>query len=82
MENSRSKSISIHLGDGNAGFTGAGSFSLDDYPYSLAIGDLDGNGHPDMAAAIQTARVSAERVIRELLHERAADSATGQCQIA
>jgi len=44
-------SISILLGTGSGSFGGATSFAAGARPFSVAIGDLDGDGKPDLAVA-------------------------------
>ena len=43
--------VSVHLGDGAGGFAAPVSFGVGQLPQSVAIGDLDGDGNPDLAVA-------------------------------
>ncbi|MFQ5489264.1 MAG: FG-GAP repeat domain-containing protein, partial [Phycisphaerae bacterium] len=48
---STSRDVSILLGNGDGTFAADVAFTVGDKPVSVAIGDLNGNGHPDLAVA-------------------------------
>ena len=43
--------VSIRLGDGMGGFSGSPDVSVASGPYSVAIGDFNGDGKQDLAVA-------------------------------
>ena len=43
--------VSIRLGDGLGGFSGSTEVSVGSDPYSVAIGDFNGDGKQDLAVA-------------------------------
>ena len=43
--------VSILLGDGAGNFSAATNFAAGDYPYSVAVGDFNGDGKQDLAVA-------------------------------
>jgi hypothetical protein len=45
--------ISVRLNLGNGAFGAEHTFGTSQFPYSVAIGDLDGDGFPDIAAACE-----------------------------
>ena len=47
--------ITLLLGNGDGTFTTLSTLSLDNQPYALAVGDLDGNGTPDLVIANELA---------------------------
>jgi hypothetical protein len=49
--NETTNKVSILLGAGSGGFGAATNFTVGDRPRSLAIGDLDNDGAPDLAVA-------------------------------
>ena len=51
--NNFSNDVSVLLGDGSGGFTAAAGspFAVGRNPYSVATGDFDGDGKPDLAAS-------------------------------
>src|SRR5439155_1618760 len=51
--------VSILLGDGTGGFGAATNFTVGTEPYSVAVGDFNRDGNPDLATAnFTTANVS------------------------
>ena len=46
-----SNTVSIRLGDGLGGFSGSTDVSVGSHPYSVAIGDFNGDGKQDLAVA-------------------------------
>ena len=44
-------SVSILLGDGTGGFDNLGNFMVGDSPSSVAIGDFNNDGRPDLVVA-------------------------------
>jgi hypothetical protein len=51
VANSTSGTVSVLLGDGAGGFGEKTDFGTGAYPYSVAIGDVSGDGKPDLAVA-------------------------------
>jgi hypothetical protein len=43
--------VSVLLGDGNGGFAAAVDFPTGVFPMSIAVGDFNGDGYPDLAVA-------------------------------
>ena len=46
-----SNTVSIRLGDGLGGFSGSTEVSVGSGPFSVAIGDFNGDGKQDLAVA-------------------------------
>ena len=46
-----SNGVSIFLGNGDGTFTLKSTITLGSQPYSLAVGDFNGDDHPDLAVA-------------------------------
>src|ERR1039458_9200554 len=53
VANSSSNNVTVLLGNGSGGFTAAAGspFAVGARPYSVAVGDFNGDGNPDLAAA-------------------------------
>ena len=49
-----SDNVSILLGDGSGGFSGPTNFAAGDVPYSVAVGDFNGDARLDLAVANDT----------------------------
>src|SRR5437660_202047 len=43
--------VSVLLGNGDGTFQDAQSYAIGLHPQSVAVGDFDGDGHPDIAVA-------------------------------
>src|SRR5262249_4102845 len=53
--------VSVLLGDGVGGFGAQTDFATGTFPYSVAIGDVNGDGKPDLAVADGSASTGARR---------------------
>ena len=51
MANPDLNSVSIWLGDGTGNFNAASQFDVDHVPFSIAVGDFNGDGQQDLAVA-------------------------------
>ena len=53
VANFEGNSVSVLLGNGSGGFSAASGspFAVGQYPTSVAVGDFNGDGHPDLAVA-------------------------------
>ena len=51
VANGGSANVSVLLGNGDGSFQSAVNYDTDSYPSSVAIGDLNGDGDPDLAVA-------------------------------
>ena len=51
MLNQSGNSVSVFLGDGHGAFTKSGTFATGTNPRSIAVGDFNGDGRPDLAVA-------------------------------
>jgi len=51
-------SVMVFFGNGDGTFRGPTTYKLSFYPYSVAAGDLNGDGHPDLAVAEYNAGVA------------------------
>lgn len=47
--NESSRDVAVYFGGAAGGFTPGGRFAAGSYPWSVASGDFDGDGHPDLA---------------------------------
>jgi len=46
-----SASVSVLRNNGNGSFAAAVNYTVGSYPTSIAVGDFDGDGKPDLAVA-------------------------------
>jgi hypothetical protein len=51
VANSDSNNVSVLLGNGDGTFQAARNFGVGSYPLSVAVGDFNGDGVPDLAVA-------------------------------
>jgi hypothetical protein len=51
LPNTASGNVSVLLGDGSGGFAAAVNFGVGAFPYSVAVGDFNGDGKQDLAVA-------------------------------
>jgi hypothetical protein len=54
VANYGSASVSVLLGNGDGSFQAARSFGASSFPYSVAVGDFNGDGALDLAVANAT----------------------------
>src|SRR5262249_48663796 len=58
VANSNSTDVSVLLGNGDGTFQGAVNFQAGSRPFSVAVGDFNGDGFPDLAVANANSHVS------------------------